>query len=184
MNPYATAAQVANTPQEGNPRATEAWALTEAGRRLAAASREDHRIMREALRLNWRLWTIFQADLTVSLEADPTNELVINMLTLCQFVDHHTVDALAEPTAEKLEVLVGLNRQIAAGLNESLARDASQGQTQTQAAPPPSAPAQPAPASPVAPRAPMPYGAALKATAPTSHETSSPVPPGSFSALA
>ena len=123
MNPYAAAAQVASTPQEGNPRATEAWALTEAGRRLAqAAARGDAKIMREALRLNWRLWTIFQADLTVSLEATPDNDVIIGMLTLCQFVDRHTVDSLAEPTKEKLEVLVGLNRQIAAGLKESLER--------------------------------------------------------------
>ena len=124
MNPYAAAAQVASTPQEGNPRATEAWALTEAGRRLAqAAARGDAKSMREALRLNWRLWTIFQADLTVSLEADPNNDVIISMLTLCQFVDRHTVDSLTEPTSEKLEVLVNLNRQIAAGQKESLERD-------------------------------------------------------------
>ena len=126
MNPYAAAAQVASTPQEGNPRATEAWALTEAARRLAQASaRGDAKLMREALRLNWRLWTIFQADLTVSHEADPSNEITVNMLTLCQFVDHHTVDSLADPTSEKLEALVNLNRQISAGLKESLEREQS-----------------------------------------------------------
>jgi len=124
MNPYAAAAQVASTPQEGNPRATEAWALTEAGRRLAqAAAKDDTKIMREALRLNWRLWTIFQADLTVALEADPNNQVTVNMLTLCQYVDRHTVDSLTEPTREKLDILVNLNRQIAAGLRESLERD-------------------------------------------------------------
>ena len=121
MNPYAAAAQVASTPQEGNPRATEAWALTEAGRRMAmAASRDDITSIREALRLNWRLWTIFQADLTVALETDPTNEVTVNMLTLCQFVDRHTVESLASPTKDKLEILINLNRQIAAGLKESL----------------------------------------------------------------
>lgn len=184
MNPYAAAAQVATTPQEGNPRATEAWALTEAGRRLAAASRGEARIMREALRLNWRLWTIFQADLTVSLEADPTNDLVINMLTLCQFVDRHTVDALGEPTSEKLDVLVGLNRQIAAGLNESLDREvgvpdavaqsaAQQAAAQQSAAQSPSAPA---------PRAPLPYSSQHQK--PSAHEQSSMIPPGSFNAIA
>lgn len=175
MNPYAAAAQVATTPLEGNPRATEAWALTEAGRRLAAASRGDARMMREALRLNWRLWTIFQADLTVSLEADPTNELVINMLTLCQFVDHHTVDALAEPTAEKMDVLVGLNRQIAAGLNESLEREGA-----SKAPAQPAAPAQ----QPAATRPPMPYTATAHQKPAASHDQSQIVPPGSFSALA
>ena len=124
MNPYAAAALAANTPQEGNPRATEAWALTEAARRMVHASMQtDVNVMREALRLNWRLWTIFQADLTVALESDPTNDVTVNMLTLCQFVDRHTVDTLAAPTKDKLDVLIGLNRQIAAGLKESLEND-------------------------------------------------------------
>ena len=121
MNPYAAAAQVASTPQEGNPRATEAWALTEAGRRMVqAAARGDVVSIRDAARLNWRLWTIFQADLTVALETDPTNEVTINMLTLCQFVDRHTVAVLATPEKDMLDVLINLNRQIAAGLKESL----------------------------------------------------------------
>lgn len=174
MNPYAAAAQVATTPQEGNPRATEAWALTEAGRRLASASRGDARLMREALRLNWRLWTIFQADLTVSLEADPANDLVINMLTLCQFVDRHTVDALGEPTGEKLEVLVGLNRQIAAGLNESLEHEIVVPDSSAQPAP------QPVPSA--APRAPTPYS--TQHQKPVAHDQSSMIPPGSFNAIA
>lgn len=151
MNPYAAAAQVASTPQEGNPRATEAWALMEAARRLAQASaRNDVKLMREALRLNWRLWTIFQADLTVSHEADPTNEITINMLTLCQFVDHHTVDSLAEPTAEKLEALVNLNRQISAGLKESLERDPDNNAAQPVAS-------QPSQAAPVVETPQMPH---------------------------
>ncbi len=161
MNPYAAAAQVASTPQEGNPRATEAWALTEAGRRLAqAAARADNKDMRDALRLNWRLWTIFQADLTVALEADPTKEITINMLTLCQFVDRHTVDSLAEPTKEKLEALINLNRQIAAGLKESLEHD------------------------PV--EAPMPQPVTAPMQSKTQIETPAPPPvaPGSFSAFA
>ena len=38
------------------------------------------------------------------------------MLTLCNFVDKHTVGALVEPTPEKLSVLIDLNRNIASGL--------------------------------------------------------------------
>ena len=124
MNPYGNAAINASMPQEGNPRATEAWALTESGRRLALASRGGRDAMREALRLNWRLWTIFQADLTVALESqDQPSDIHVNMLTLCQFVDKHTVAALSDPTPERLRVLIDINRNIAAGLRESLARD-------------------------------------------------------------
>ena len=124
INPYGNAAINASMPQEGNPRATEAWALTESGRRLALAMRGNRNAMREALRLNWRLWTIFQADLTVALEGqEKPSEVQLNMLTLCQFVDKHTVAALGDPTAERLQVLIDINRNIAAGLRESLARD-------------------------------------------------------------
>lgn len=124
MNPYGNVAINASMPNEGNPRATEAWALTESGRRLALAAREGRDAMRDALRLNWRLWTIFQADLTAALEGQPeVGDVTLNMLTLCQFVDKHTVSALADPTPEKIQVLVDINRNIAAGLRDSLRRE-------------------------------------------------------------
>jgi flagellar biosynthesis activator protein FlaF len=129
MNPYGNAAINASMPQEGNPRATEAWALTESGRRLALATRGNRNTMRDALRLNWRLWTIFQADLTVAMEnATTPSDIHMNMLTLCQFVDKHTVAALSDPTPEQLQVLIDINRNIAAGLRESLSRDTKDGE--------------------------------------------------------
>lgn len=126
MNPYANAAHAASIPQEGNPRETEAWALTEAARRMAVAARGNAEDMRTALRLNWKLWTIFQADLTGQVEAGDVTETTVNMLSLCQFVDFHTVAALTEPTPEKLETLININRNIAGGLRDSLAREASE----------------------------------------------------------
>ncbi|HEY1723583.1 MAG TPA: flagellar biosynthesis regulator FlaF [Magnetospirillaceae bacterium] len=124
MNPYGNIAINASMPPEGNPRATEAWALTESGRRLALATRGGRTAMREALRLNWRLWTIFQADLTVAMEGQTTQtDIQVNMLTLCQFVDKHTVASLGDPTPERLQVLIDINRNIAAGLRDSLTRD-------------------------------------------------------------
>lgn len=142
MNPYSNAAHAANIPQEGNPRETEAWALTEAARRLASASRGESEGMREALRLNWKLWTIFQADLIGKVEAGETTETVVNMLSLCQFVDFHTVAALSEPNPAKMEVLVNINRNIASGLRDSLAREAREAgiaDGTTEAAPAPAA---------------------------------------------
>jgi flagellar protein FlaF len=67
------------------------------------------------LRLNWRLWTIIQAD--VSGEGSPLpDEIRQNILSLSVFIDKHTVSALAEPSERKLRVLVEINRNIAAGL--------------------------------------------------------------------
>jgi flagellar protein FlaF len=98
-------------------RDTEAQALLEAARRLdTAAGSEDNRdAYRAALRLNWRLWTIIQAD--VSSEGSPLpDEIRQNILSLSVFIDRHTVKALAEPDRGKLSILIDINRNIAAGL--------------------------------------------------------------------
>ena len=109
-------------PEPGNPAQTEAWALLEAAKRMAMSitndtgepkAVKDNR--KAALRLNWRLWTIFQSELVLE-RTDVPEEIRINMLTLCKFVDKHTVGALVNPTAEALTVLIDINRNIAAGL--------------------------------------------------------------------
>jgi flagellar protein FlaF len=113
-------------PRAGSPTYTEAWALIEAARRMAAAIQsgpvddiETKRVLRDTIRLNWRLWTIFQAELTTGNTQLP-EDIQTNMLNLCQFVDKHTVDTIADTTVEKVVTLIDLNRNIAAGLLESL----------------------------------------------------------------
>lgn len=117
----------ATVPRGGSPTHTEAWALTEAARRMAVAvagyeedaSKDNLNKIRDAVRLNWRLWTIFQAELTTGGTGVPEN-LRIDMLTLCKFVDNHTVDALAKTTSERVLQLIEINRNIASGLLEGL----------------------------------------------------------------
>lgn len=135
-------------PEPGSPAHTEAWALLEAAKRLAAAimhgeddNKETKEVRKDALRLNWRLWTIFQAELTQD-RPDMDSQLQINMLTLCQFVDKHTVGALLTPTAEALSVLIDINRNIASGLlnmpedTDSPSADAETGETEDAPSPP------------------------------------------------
>lgn len=76
---------------------------------------EDTASMLATARLNWRLWTIFQAELSEENSGIP-DDLRVNMLDLCNFVDKQTVDILAAPQPSKFEVLINVNRQIAAGL--------------------------------------------------------------------
>ena len=93
--------------------------------------------VREPLRLNWRLWTIFQAQLTVGESENVPDDVRTNMLTLCKFVDKHTVSALTDPTPEKVSVLVDMNRNIASGLLasvEATAQASEQGGEGDQAA--------------------------------------------------
>jgi len=69
----------------------------------------------DALRFNQRLWTFFQAELL-----EDSNPLPIplrqDLLSLSAFVDKRTFEVMAYPAAEKLNVLININRQIAEGL--------------------------------------------------------------------
>jgi flagellar protein FlaF len=115
-------------PQPGNPTFTEAWALVESAKRMAAplesatldnpANRDE---LRKALRLNWRLWTIFQAELSVGENENMSSEMRLNFLQLCNFVDKQTIDAINLPTAEKVAALIDINCNIANGLLEAAA---------------------------------------------------------------
>lgn len=103
--------------QGGSPRETEGRALMEAARRLSVAKDNpgDKAALVDTVRLNWRLWTIFQSDLS-----DPGNSLPValrnNMLTLCNYVDKRTVEILSDPIPSSLDVLININRNIASGL--------------------------------------------------------------------
>ncbi len=103
--------------QGGSPRETEGRALLESARRMAEAQKkpEDKRALKEIARLNWRLWTIFQAEVTQP-DCPLPPDLRKNMLDLCNFVDKQTVKILAKPEAAAFDVLININRQIAAGL--------------------------------------------------------------------
>ncbi len=124
-----------SVPQTSSPRMTEAWALVEAARRIAVALQDaegmdmmDPKVkaaLRVPLRLNWRLWTIFQAEL-LDEESDLPDDVRINMLTLCNYVDKHTVVCLANPTAENIAGLIDINRNIASGLMETPKDEAKQ----------------------------------------------------------
>jgi flagellar protein FlaF len=109
-------------PTEGNPRHNEAWALIEVARRMAAViqygdlnTKEDKEKLRDAMRLNLRVWTVIQAEQTVgdNLLPDPIRQ---NILNLCGFIDKHTMLLLPKPTPEKVIVLININQNIASGL--------------------------------------------------------------------
>ena len=106
-----------------SPGEVEAWGLMQAALRMKE-SREGNQpdeIML-AVRLNWRLWTIFQADL-LDPDCRIPDEIQMNLLSLANFIDHHTVAFLSDPEPEKLDILISINREIAGGLYESLNKD-------------------------------------------------------------
>jgi len=103
--------------QGGSPRETEGRALMEAARRLSIVkdNPSDKDALVDTVRLNWRLWTIFQSELSDP-NIDLPEDLRRNMLTLCNYVDKRTVEILSDPAPQSLDVLININRNIAAGL--------------------------------------------------------------------
>lgn len=101
----------------GSPRETEGRALLEAARRLTAAKDkpDNRKELLDTVRLNWRLWTIFQSEVN-SQESPLPPEIKSNVITLCNFIDKHTVEILSDPNPDKLDILISINRNIAAGL--------------------------------------------------------------------
>jgi flagellar protein FlaF len=125
-------------PAGGNPRETEAWALTETARRMSMGQSVsvDMEEFLGAVRLNWKLWTIFQADLS-SPDSEVPLEMRQNMLSLANFVDKRSVEILATRNRDLASALININRQLAGGLFQVV-------------------PAADAGAQPAAPQAPMP----------------------------
>jgi flagellar protein FlaF len=71
--------------------------------------------LQPALNLNRKLWSIFMTAVTKEDSQLPA-ELRQNIANLGLFVMNQTREMLLEPQPQKLDVLVRLNRQIAAGL--------------------------------------------------------------------
>ena len=99
------------------PREVEAMAFTKAALLLEDAKKATGNIEEysKALRFNHLLWTIIQADLT-----EPDNnlppEIKANVMSLSIFVDKQTTKALRSASGADLDVLININRNLAAGL--------------------------------------------------------------------
>ena len=98
----------------------EATVLTKAAVQLLSIkenwAREDHQVqLEDALNYNQRVWTFFQAELTVENNPLP-DEIKQNLLSLSVFIDRRTFETLAYPTPEKLDALININLNVAAGL--------------------------------------------------------------------
>jgi len=101
-------------------RETEARVLTKAALKLKqcqqqwdAPDRDDR--LDEALKYTQRIWSIFQAELTKPENPLPT-PIKRDLLRLSAFIDKRVFETMAFPAPEKLNILIDINRHIAAGL--------------------------------------------------------------------
>ncbi len=101
-----------------SPRILEANLLSRAAGQLQRV-RDEWEVSRHelgtALAFNRKLWTVFLGSVTGEQSQLPKS-LRENIANLGLFVMKQTMTIQAEPTPEKLTVLININREIAAGL--------------------------------------------------------------------
>jgi flagellar biosynthesis activator protein FlaF len=109
----------ASQPRAMDPRSTEAWALSEASRRLVLAARitdDNGEALRTALVLNQRLWSIFQASL-IDPSCEIPKDIRDNVLALSILMDRHLLQRLGDLDPTKIQPILDINRSIAEGLS-------------------------------------------------------------------
>lgn len=116
-------------------RDVEAYALTKAAMALRECqqkweSPERDQLLDNALTLNGRIWSIFQAELT---RADNPMPLQIkqNILKLGAFIDQRSIEVTASPKPEALNIIISINENLAAGLREAVADEAESSAKET-----------------------------------------------------
>jgi len=122
-NPAQTYAK--NAQETGNLRELEAQLLMRAASKLQAV--KDGEItgninIISAVRYNRRLWLVF-ADALTKAENQLPAEIKKNVTSLAMFVLNRsrTIETASEPNPDRLNVLININREIAAGLRANAA---------------------------------------------------------------
>jgi flagellar protein FlaF len=117
MNQGAKKAGYVSQPAAMDPRSTEAWALSEASRRLVVAAKTEDggKSLRDALILNQRLWTIFQTSMTEP-DCPLPREIRDNVLALSIMMDRQILQRLGDLDGSKLQPILDINRCVAEGL--------------------------------------------------------------------
>lgn len=121
MSHYAANAYATVEKHTASGRQLEASALFRAARALQAVQESwggpGHEArLTDALKLNQRLWTFFQVELAAEGNPLPA-DLKANLIRLSTFIDRRIFEVMATPAADKLTILININRNIAAGLS-------------------------------------------------------------------
>ena len=123
-NPYADAAGVYGSSaqkNETNQRELEARVLLKSAKFLQDLQEDwdniSPEVLEETLKYNRKIWLMFYDTALENPEGDRPNDLRSNIVNLANFIFKREVDILAKPEKQKLDVLVNINREIAAGLS-------------------------------------------------------------------
>lgn len=104
-------------------RATEARVLTQAALKLVECQKnwdspDRNKNLDSALKYNQRIWSIFQVEMAKTDNPLP-KDIKLNILRLGRFIDNRIFDTMAFPSPEKLDIIIRINKNIAAGLRGS-----------------------------------------------------------------
>lgn len=108
-------------------REIEAAVLTKAARKLKVCqdnwdADDRHANLDIALKFNQRIWSIFQGEL--AREDNPLpRKLKVDLLSLSAFIDRRIFEIIANPSPEKLTIVININNNIAAGLRKRPSTD-------------------------------------------------------------
>ncbi|MCK5420147.1 MAG: flagellar biosynthesis regulator FlaF [Desulfobacterales bacterium] len=108
-------------------REIEAAVLTKAARKLKVCqdnwdADDRHANLDIALKFNQRIWSIFQSEL--AREDNPLpRKLKVDLLSLSTFIDRRIFEIIANPSPEKLTIVININNNIAAGLRRRPSTD-------------------------------------------------------------
>ena len=116
-----------NTP---NQRELEAHVLLKSAKFLKDIQKDwdntTPEMLEETLKYNRQIWMMFYDTALENTEGDRPNDLRSNIINLANFVFKRELDIMGMPEKNKLNVLININREIAAGL---MANDANQPST-------------------------------------------------------
>ena len=122
-NPYAAAAGAygqqaqASTPDQ---RELEGIVLLKSAKKMQELQARWDEVkpeeLDEVLRYNRQIWMMFVDTAVEDKDPNRPKELRSNIANLGAFIFKHTVDTLIKPDKKKLDILIEINREIAAGL--------------------------------------------------------------------
>jgi flagellar protein FlaF len=122
-NPYAQAASAYGThAQKHAPdqRETEARVLLKAAQMFKDIQNNwddtNRDVIEATLKYNRNVWLMFYDAAIENAEGNRPNDLRSNIINLANFIFKREIDIMADPKKEKFDVLININREIAAGL--------------------------------------------------------------------
>ncbi|MCB9982327.1 MAG: flagellar biosynthesis regulator FlaF [Rhodospirillales bacterium] len=80
-------------------------------------------LLESTLKYNRQIWMVFYDTALENPEGDRPNDLRSNIVNLANFIFKRELDIMANPEKNKLDVLININREIAAGLMTKPSQD-------------------------------------------------------------